>query len=123
MTRMTAIAACVLLLLAATGARAQVAQWNHFVQDEALEAAFHGALNRVVTDYIQAAQEEGRPAAVLFVDSQMNVSLLMTSSTFRPFAIDASRAKAEFVIDYQALSSKGAKIQVGTADFDIGGGR
>ena len=119
---MRTVAVLLLCLVAAT-AQAQIGSWNHFVQDEALEQAFHAALNEGSFAYIQDRQDEGRPAAILFLDAQRDVPLVLTSSTFRHVLVAAAQARAAYVIDYQALTSAGVRVQIG--DFsvleDIGG--
>ena len=102
-----------LVLLVAAPAQAQVGNWNHFVQDEALEQAFHAALNQASFEYIQDRQDEGRPAAILFLDAQRDVPLVLTSSTFRHVLVAAAQARAVYVIDYQALTSAGVRVQIG----------
>ena len=94
-------------------AQAQVSQWNHFVQDEALELAFHRALNQVSVEFIQDMDEQNRSAALVFLDSQKDISLLLTSSAFRHKLVAASRAKATFIVDYQALTSRDVTIRIG----------
>ena len=96
-----------------SGAQAQVSQWNHFVQDEALELAFHRALNQVSIEFIQDMDEQNRSAALVFLDSQKDISLLLTSSAFRHKLVAASRAKATFIVDYQALTSRDVTIRIG----------
>ncbi|MEM7446079.1 MAG: hypothetical protein AAF414_22355 [Pseudomonadota bacterium] len=110
----------IVLLLTGT-AQAQVSNWNHFVQDEALEQAFHAALNQAAFEYIQEQQDDGRPAAIIFLDSQRSPSLQLTSSSFRPALLDAAGARAGYVIDYQALTSEGVRVQIGIANFGGGG--
>lgn len=106
-----------LVLLVAAPARAQVGNWSHFVQDEALEQAFHAALNQASFEYIQERQDEGRPAAILFIDAQRDVPLVLTSSTFRHVLVAAAQARAAYVIDYQALTSAGVHVQIGGANL------
>jgi len=112
-TLLAAITVVLLILPSAGGLRAQVAQWNHFVQDEQLEQAFHAALNQVAAEHQQEMEKQNRPAVILFLDAQKDVPLLMSSSTFRHNLIAASRAKADFIINYQALTSKDVKVTIG----------
>ncbi|MEM7446080.1 MAG: hypothetical protein AAF414_22360 [Pseudomonadota bacterium] len=106
-------------LLLTGAAQAQVSNWNHFVQDEALEQAFHAALNQAAFEYIQDRQDEGRSAAILFLDSQRSPVLQLSSSTFRPVLLDAAEARAGYVIDYQALTSEGVYVQIGPANIVV----
>lgn len=113
---MRTVVALVLYLVAAT-AQAQVGNWNHFVQDEALEQAFHAALNQASFEYIQERQDEGRPAAILFLDAQRDVPLILTSSSFRHVLVAAAQARAAYVVDYQARTSAGVRVQIGPFAF------
>lgn len=106
-----------LLCLFGATAQAQVGHWNHFVQDEALEQAFHAALNQASFEYIRERQDEGHPAAILFLDAQRDVPLILTSSSFRHVLVAAAQARAAYVVDYQARTSAGVRVQIGPFAF------
>ena len=103
------------LTIMATGlAQAQVAQWNQFVADEALEQAFYRALREVSVEYINQADAAGRPAVIAFVDSQLDYPLQLTSSNFRHNLINATHSKLSYLLRYQAKSTAGADIPLGS---------
>lgn len=116
------VSAMLVLCMTVPAVQAQVANWNHFVQDEALEQAFHSSLNQVAMEYIRDRQGESRSAAILFKDSQRDVPLVLTSSTFRPALMMAAAAKAAYVVDYQALTSDGVRIQLNQGNTGGSGG-
>jgi hypothetical protein len=83
------------------------------VTDKALEKAFYRALREVSIEYINGSEDADVPAAITFVDTQLDYPLQLTTSSFSHVLLRAAQGKVGYLLQYQAKNTAGVTIPIG----------